>query len=86
MIVITTPTGDIGHHVLHHVVQSNEPVRVIACDPLRIPQKFGQHIEIIKGSHGDAATIEKALIGADVLFWLTPPEALHHAIELHCNS
>jgi NAD dependent epimerase/dehydratase family enzyme len=30
MIVITTPTGDIGHQVLKHVVQGSEPVRVIA--------------------------------------------------------
>jgi len=39
MIVITTPTGDIGHRVLQHVFRGSEPVRVIARDPSRIPQK-----------------------------------------------
>jgi uncharacterized protein YbjT (DUF2867 family) len=74
MIVITTPTGDIGHQVLKHVVQGNEPVRVVARDASRIPQEIRQHIEVIKGSHGDAATIERALNGADSLFWLIPPD------------
>jgi uncharacterized protein YbjT (DUF2867 family) len=76
MIVITTPTGDIGHRVLQHVVQGSEPVRVIARDPSRIPQEVRQRVEVIQGSHGDAATIEKALTGADALFWLIPPEPL----------
>ena len=73
MIVITTPTGDIGHR---HVVQGSEPVRVIAHDPSRIPQEIRQCAEVIQGSHGDAATIDKALTGADALFWLIPPEPL----------
>jgi len=76
MIVITTPTGDIGHQVLQLVVQGSEPVRVVARDPSRIPQEIRQHIEVIQGSHGDAAPIEKALTGADTLFWLIPPEPL----------
>ncbi len=76
MIVITTPTGYIGHQVLKHVVQGSEPVRVIARDPSRIPQEIRQRVEFILGSHGDAATIEKALTGADALFWLIPPEPL----------
>jgi putative NADH-flavin reductase len=74
MIVITTPTGDIGHRVLQHVLQGSEPVRVIARDPSRIPQEIRQRVEVTPGSHGDAATIEKALTGADALFWLIPPE------------
>jgi uncharacterized protein YbjT (DUF2867 family) len=73
MIVITTPTGDIGHQLLQHVLQGGELVRVIARDPSRIPQETRQRIEVIQGSHGDAATIEKALTGADALFWLIPP-------------
>jgi uncharacterized protein YbjT (DUF2867 family) len=74
MIVITTPTGDIGHQVLNHVVQGNEPVRVIARAPSRIPQEIRERVEVMQGSHGDAATIEKSLTGADALFWLIPPE------------
>jgi hypothetical protein len=45
MIVITTPTGDIGHQVLKHVVQGSESVRVIARDPSRIPQEIYNLLE-----------------------------------------
>jgi uncharacterized protein YbjT (DUF2867 family) len=67
MIVITTPTGDIGHQVLQRVIQGSESVRAIARDPSRIPQEIRQRIEVIQGSHGDAAPVEKALTGADSL-------------------
>ena len=33
MIVITTPTGLIGHQVLDTLLDSGEPLRVIARDP-----------------------------------------------------
>lgn len=74
MIVLTTPTGDIGHQVLMLVVQGSESVRVIARDPSRIPEMIRQRVEVIQGSHGDTTSIEHALTGADTLFWLIPPE------------
>jgi len=81
MILITTPTGDIGHRVLEHVLQSNAPVRVIARDPSRIPQQTRERIEVVQGSHGDAATIEKTLTGVDALFWLVPPDVTLDSVD-----
>ena len=74
MIVLTTPTGDIGSQILKTLVQSSEPVRVIARDASRLPAEYQNRIEIVEGSHGDAATLEKAFKGADSLFWLVPPD------------
>ena len=74
MIVLTTPTGDIGSQILKILVQSSEPVRVIARDASRLPAEYQNRIEIVEGSHGDAATLEKAFEGADSLFWLVPPD------------
>jgi uncharacterized protein YbjT (DUF2867 family) len=73
MIVITTPTGDIGAQVLDRVLDSGEAVRVIARDPARLPARVRARAEVVQGSHGDADTITKALAGADRLFWLVPP-------------
>ena len=33
MIVITTPTGLIGHQVLDNLLDSGEPLRVVAREP-----------------------------------------------------
>ena len=37
MIVITTPTGLIGHQVLDNLLDSGEALRVIARDPSALP-------------------------------------------------
>jgi uncharacterized protein YbjT (DUF2867 family) len=37
MIVITAPTGNIGHQVLANVLAGDEPVRVIVRDPAKLP-------------------------------------------------
>ena len=39
MIVITAPTGLIGHQVLDKVLDGDEPVRVIARDPSPLSPK-----------------------------------------------
>jgi uncharacterized protein YbjT (DUF2867 family) len=73
MIVITTPTGEIGRQVLDRILDSGEAARVIARDPSRLPARVHAHAEVVQGSHGDAGAITKALAGADRLFWLVPP-------------
>ncbi|MYQ44839.1 NAD(P)H-binding protein [Streptomyces sp. SID4985] len=79
MIVITTPTGDIGRQVLDRVLDSGEPVRVIVRDPFRLPEHVRAQVEVVEGSHADAETIAKALEGADRLFWLVPPAGFRDA-------
>ncbi|MGW7263303.1 NmrA family NAD(P)-binding protein [Streptomyces sp. NPDC054842] len=79
MIVITTPTGDIGRQVLHRVLDSGEAVRVIARDSSRLPEHVHARAEVVEGSHADADTIAKALQGADRLFWLVPPAGFRDA-------
>jgi len=73
MIVITTPTGAIGRQVLDNVLDSGEPIRVIARDPSRIPAPTRERIEIVQGTHDDADVVDKAFAGADAVFWLVPP-------------
>lgn len=73
MIVITTPTGEIGHQVLDRVLDSGEAARVVARDPSRLSARVRARAEVVEGSHGEADVITKALAGADRLFWLVPP-------------
>jgi len=74
MIIITTPTGAIGHQVLEHVLRAGEPVRVIARDPSRLATHVRERIDVVQGSHGDSTVVNKAFAGADAVFWVVPPD------------
>ena len=72
MIVITTPTGDIGARVLDCVAGAGRDVRVIVRDAARLPGSLRRHVEVVEGSHADARVVETALSGAESVFWLPP--------------
>ena len=83
MIVITTPTGDIGSQVLGNLFDSDqrEDLRVIVRDPARLSAAVRDRVDIVTGSHADADVVDRAFAGADAVFWLVPPDA--QAPSLH---
>jgi len=81
MIVITTPSGQIGHQVLESLLESREELRVISLDPSALPADVRERVEIVEGSHSDAAVVDEAFTGADAVFWLTPPDPRAPSVE-----
>jgi uncharacterized protein YbjT (DUF2867 family) len=81
MIVITTPTGQIGHQVLDKVLESGEPIRVIARDPSRLDAHARERVELVTGSHRDGEVVNEAFAGADAVFWLAPPDPHAQSVE-----
>ena len=81
MIVITTPTGQIGSQVLGNLLDSGEELRVIVRDPAQLPADVRDSLDIVEGSHGDAAVVDKAFSGADAVFWLAPPDPHAPSVE-----
>jgi uncharacterized protein YbjT (DUF2867 family) len=81
MIVITAPTGNIGRQVLDDLLDSGEQLRLVTRDQSAIPAETRRHVEVIEGSHGDPAVVDKAFDGADAVFWLTPPDPRAESVE-----
>jgi uncharacterized protein YbjT (DUF2867 family) len=81
MIVITTPAGHIGRQVLADLLDSGEPLRLVARDLSGIPADTRRRVEVIEGSHGDPAVADRAFDGADAVFWLTPPDPRAESVE-----
>jgi uncharacterized protein YbjT (DUF2867 family) len=81
MIVVTAPTGLIGHQVLGNLLGSGEQVRVIVRDPSRLPAQARDRVEIVPGSHRDAGVADRAFAGADAVFWLVPPDPHAGSVE-----
>jgi uncharacterized protein YbjT (DUF2867 family) len=83
MIVITTPTGQIGHQVLGHILNSEEAIRVIARDPSRLSVHVRERVEVVQGSHDDIDVVAEAFAGADCVFWVVPPDAHAESVKGH---
>jgi uncharacterized protein YbjT (DUF2867 family) len=81
MIVITTPTGTIGHQVLENLLASGEHLRLVVRDPADVPADTRQLVEVVAGSHGDPAVVDQAFDGADAVFWLIPPDPRAESVE-----
>jgi uncharacterized protein YbjT (DUF2867 family) len=81
MIVVTTPTGSIGHQVIANLLDGGAPVRVIARDPSRLSSHVNERVEVVQGSHGDIDVVDKAFAGADAVFWLVPPDPRAASVE-----
>lgn len=81
MIVITAPTGQIGHQVLDKVLDSGQPIRVIARDPSRLSPQVRERVEVVQGSHNDSDVVTEAFAGANSVLWLVPPNPRADDIE-----
>jgi uncharacterized protein YbjT (DUF2867 family) len=81
MIVITTPAGQIGSQVLRNLLDSGEELRVVVRDAAKLPAGVRDGLDIVEGSHDDAAVVDKAFSGADAVFWLAPPDPRAPSVE-----
>lgn len=81
MIVVTTPTGNIGSQLVPLLLAAGARVRVIARDPARLPPALRDQIEVVQGSADDPAVIDQALTGAESLFWVVPPSFRSDNVE-----
>jgi uncharacterized protein YbjT (DUF2867 family) len=81
MIVVTTPAGQIGRQVLGSLLRSGEQLRVIVRDRSQLPAEVRADVDIVEGSHGDAAVADKAFAGADAVFWVAPVDPRAPSVE-----
>jgi uncharacterized protein YbjT (DUF2867 family) len=81
MIVVTAPTGLVGHQVLNNLLASSEPIRVIVRDSSRLPTHIRERVEVVQGSHSDLDAVTRAFAGADSVFWLVPPDPHAQSVE-----
>ena len=81
MLVITTPTGQIGQGLVEKLLSRGAPVRVIARDPARLAPHVRERAEVVAGSHNDPGVVTEAFAGADAVFWLVPPNPRAENVE-----
>lgn len=89
MILVTTPTGQIGSRVLDTLLAAQDaagPVRVIVRDPARLAPRVRARVEAVPGSHADPDVVAKACTDVDRVFWLVPPMPTADSVEGHFRA
>lgn len=72
LIVVTTPTGNIGHQVVRELLNMGKSVRIVSRQPHTLLDEIRDRVEVIQGSMDDSKVLIQALDGADVMFWCVP--------------
>lgn len=86
MIVVTTPTGQIGRHVVQGLLEAGEDVRVVVRDPARLGTGVADRAEVVQGDHGNRSTLMKAFENADAAFHVVPPDTASSDVRAHYRA
>jgi hypothetical protein len=79
-IVINTPAGNTGRVVSDQLLQAKEQLVIISRHPQKVSDLVERGARLMEGSIDDALVLDRALQGAETLFWVNPahrPRADH---------
>ena len=68
--LITGATGNVGSRVVQRLLDLGERPRVFARDPEKALARFGRRVDVRVGDLEDAASLARAMSGADTVFLL----------------
>ncbi|GHO90364.1 NmrA family transcriptional regulator [Reticulibacter mediterranei] len=71
-IVINTPSGNVGRLVTDQLLQTKEEVVIISRHPEKVANLVAHGASLMEGSIDDPSVLDRALNGADTLYWATP--------------
>ncbi|MFD9374280.1 NAD(P)H-binding protein [Streptomyces sp. NPDC059999] len=71
-IAVTTPTGNVGRHVVAMLVRAGFRPRVLLRDPDRLAPEIRNEVDVALVDQFDADSVVAATRGIDSLFWVDP--------------
>ena len=71
-IVINTPAGNVGRVVTDQLLQAKEEVVIISRHPEKVTFLVTRGASLVEGSIDDPLVLDRALNGADSLYWANP--------------
>ena len=73
-IAITTPTGNVGSHVVRMLCQAGVRPRLLLRDPGRLDAEVRDQVELAVGDQRDAGYVAEATRGVEAVFWVHPDD------------
>lgn len=74
-IAVTTPTGNVGRHVVSMLLRADLRPTVLVRDPTRLDPAVRDRVDPVAVDQGDGDAVTAATAGADALFWVDPPNS-----------
>ncbi|MEU7435492.1 NAD(P)H-binding protein [Streptomyces sioyaensis] len=71
-IAVTTPTGNVGRHVVATLIRAGVRPRVLLREPARLAPEVQDEVDAVQVDQYDADTVVAATEGVDALFWVDP--------------
>jgi uncharacterized protein YbjT (DUF2867 family) len=72
-ITVTTPTGNVGRHVVEMLVRAGVRPTVLVRDPARMDPAVLERVDAVPVDQRDTDAVVAATKGPDALFWVDPP-------------
>lgn len=74
-IAVTTPTGNVGRHVVAMLIRAGIRPRVLLRDPARLASRVRDEVDAVPVDLHHAEAVVAATEDVDALFWVDPPSA-----------
>jgi uncharacterized protein YbjT (DUF2867 family) len=74
-IAVTTPTGNVGQHVVPMLVRAGLRPVVLVRDPERLDPALRAEVDAVAADQRDQDAVVAATADVDALFWVDPPSA-----------
>ncbi|MFD9209591.1 NAD(P)H-binding protein [Streptomyces sioyaensis] len=71
-IAVTTPTGNVGRHVVATLVRAGIRPRVLLREPARLAPAVRDEVDAVQVDQYDADAVVAATVDVDALFWVDP--------------
>jgi uncharacterized protein YbjT (DUF2867 family) len=71
-IAVTTPTGNVGRHVVAMLIRAGVRPLVLARDPGRLDPAIRGEVDAVAVDQHDDGAVVAATAGVDALFWVDP--------------
>lgn len=71
-IAINTPAGHVGRVVADHLLRAKEDVVIMSRHPEKVGDLVTRGARLVQGSIDDSQVLDRALHGADALYWANP--------------
>ena len=73
-IAVTTPTGNVGSHVVRMLCQAGVRPRLLLRNPDRLDAELRDRVELAVGDQRDAGYVAESTRGVDAVFWVHPDD------------